>query len=207
MNSLVGKVVAIGLVLLLAVVVPALSVYQIELLTQMLIYAIFAMSLDVLLGYTGLPSLGHAAYFGLAAYATAILSLALPCSLRTRGAGGGRSIGHCGRAFQSARAENLARLLLDDHAGALATALELGRELDGVDRRRQWSAWTRTAKIGLVPVAPHLRRWVFLPDAARIRRVYNRALGARAFARRLCAQGRAGERGTNASARIRRLEI
>jgi branched-chain amino acid transport system permease protein len=38
------------------------------------------MSLDILLGYTGLPSLGHAAYFGLAAYATAILSLrfALP---------------------------------------------------------------------------------------------------------------------------------
>src|SRR5262249_42932963 len=75
MNSLVGRLVAIGLVLLLAVVVPALSVYQIELVTQMLIYAIFAMSLDILLGYTGLPSLGHAAYFGLAAYATAILSL------------------------------------------------------------------------------------------------------------------------------------
>lgn len=75
MNSLVGRLVAIGLVVLLAVVVPALSVYQIELVTQMLIYAIFAMSLDILLGYTGLPSLGHAAYFGLAAYATAILSL------------------------------------------------------------------------------------------------------------------------------------
>src|SRR5262249_18663825 len=75
MNSLLGRLVAIGLVLLLAVVVPTLSVYQIELVTQMLIYAIFAMSLDILLGYTGLPSLGHAAYFGLAAYATAILSL------------------------------------------------------------------------------------------------------------------------------------
>jgi branched-chain amino acid transport system permease protein len=75
MNSLVGNIVAIGLVLPLALVVPTLSIYQIELLTQMLIYAIFAMSLDILLGYTGLPSLGHAAYFGLAAYATAILSL------------------------------------------------------------------------------------------------------------------------------------
>ena len=77
MNALVGRLVAIGLVLMLAVVVPALSIYQIELVTQMLIYAIFAMSLDILLGYTGLPSLGHAAYFGLAAYATAILSLRL----------------------------------------------------------------------------------------------------------------------------------
>jgi branched-chain amino acid transport system permease protein len=77
MNSLVGKVVAIGLVVLLGLIVPTLSVYHIELVTQMLIYAIFAMSLDILLGYTGLPSLGHAAYFGLAAYATAILSLRL----------------------------------------------------------------------------------------------------------------------------------
>jgi len=33
------------------------------------------MSLDLLLGYTGLPSLGHAAYFGVAAYAVAILSV------------------------------------------------------------------------------------------------------------------------------------
>ena len=32
------------------------------------------MSLDVLLGYTGLPSLGHAAYFGVAAYAVGILA-------------------------------------------------------------------------------------------------------------------------------------
>ena len=32
------------------------------------------MSLDVLLGYTGLPSLGHAAYFGVGAYAVAILT-------------------------------------------------------------------------------------------------------------------------------------
>ena len=31
------------------------------------------MSLDVLLGYTGLPSLGQAAYFGVAAYAVALL--------------------------------------------------------------------------------------------------------------------------------------
>src|SRR2546429_10030600 len=74
MNSSVGKIVAIGLVALLAVVVPTLSVYQIELVTQMLIYAIFAMSLDILLGYTGLPSLGHAAYFGTAAYAVGILA-------------------------------------------------------------------------------------------------------------------------------------
>jgi branched-chain amino acid transport system permease protein len=37
-------------------------------------FAIFAMSLDLLLGYTGLPSFGHAAFFGLGAYIAAYLS-------------------------------------------------------------------------------------------------------------------------------------
>jgi branched-chain amino acid transport system permease protein len=51
-----------------------LSTYGVGLLTQVAILAILAMSLDVLLGYTGLPSLGHAAFFGVAAYAVAVLS-------------------------------------------------------------------------------------------------------------------------------------
>jgi branched-chain amino acid transport system permease protein len=53
---------------------PFLPAYPLTLLTQALIYAIFAMSLDLLLGYTGLPSLGHAAYFGVAAYTVGILA-------------------------------------------------------------------------------------------------------------------------------------
>jgi branched-chain amino acid transport system permease protein len=53
---------------------PFLPPYALTLLTQILIYAIFAMSLDLLLGYTGLASLGHAAYFGIAAYVVAILT-------------------------------------------------------------------------------------------------------------------------------------
>ena len=53
---------------------PFLPSYPLTLLTQAAIVAVFAMSLDVLLGYTGLPSLGHAAYFGIAAYAVGILS-------------------------------------------------------------------------------------------------------------------------------------
>jgi branched-chain amino acid transport system permease protein len=42
--------------------------------TRILIYAIFAMSLDLLIGYCGLVSLGHAAFFGVAAYVTALLA-------------------------------------------------------------------------------------------------------------------------------------
>src|SRR5712671_3568884 len=47
--------------------------YPRALLAEIYIFAIFAMSLDLLLGFTGLMSLGHAAFFGLGAYAVAIL--------------------------------------------------------------------------------------------------------------------------------------
>ncbi len=49
------------------------SNFYTQLLTKVLIMAIFAMSLDLLVGYTGLVSFGHAAYFGLAGYALALL--------------------------------------------------------------------------------------------------------------------------------------
>ncbi|MFQ5614236.1 MAG: branched-chain amino acid ABC transporter permease [Anaerolineae bacterium] len=39
-----------------------------SLMIEVLIFAVFAMSLDVLMGYTGLVSFGHAAYFGLGGY-------------------------------------------------------------------------------------------------------------------------------------------
>ena len=39
------------------------------------IFAIFAMSLDILQGYTGLPSLGHAAFLGTSAYMVAVLNV------------------------------------------------------------------------------------------------------------------------------------
>jgi branched-chain amino acid transport system permease protein len=45
------------------------SPFTITLLTESLIFAIWAISLDLLVGYTGLVSFGHAAAFGLAAYA------------------------------------------------------------------------------------------------------------------------------------------
>jgi branched-chain amino acid transport system permease protein len=63
-------------VLALFIALPeALRPYYLGLATRMLIFALFAMSLDLLLGYTGLASLGHAAYFGVAAYTVALLIL------------------------------------------------------------------------------------------------------------------------------------
>jgi branched-chain amino acid transport system permease protein len=57
-----------------AVIVPNTNSFVILLATRALAFAILVMSLDILLGYTGLPSLGQAAYLGVGAYATAILA-------------------------------------------------------------------------------------------------------------------------------------
>jgi len=51
--------------------------YYINLCSQIFIAAIFAASLNLLVGYGGLPSLGHASWLGLAAYISAWMSLKL----------------------------------------------------------------------------------------------------------------------------------
>jgi len=51
-----------------------------SLATSILVLSIFTMSLDLLLGYAGLASFGHAAFLGIGAYATAILSVRLGIS-------------------------------------------------------------------------------------------------------------------------------
>ncbi len=62
------------LVLLALLALPFLMTdYPRALLSEIYIFAIFAMSLDLLLGFTGLMSLGHAAFFGLGAYSVAVL--------------------------------------------------------------------------------------------------------------------------------------
>jgi branched-chain amino acid transport system permease protein len=51
--------------------------YYVNLASQIFIAAIFAASLNLLVGYGGLPSLGHASWLGLAAYLSAWMSLKL----------------------------------------------------------------------------------------------------------------------------------
>jgi len=64
---------AVGLIALAAFPFAGTEFY-IQMVTRMMIMAIFAMSLDLLQGVTGLVSLGHAVYFGLAGYALAFLT-------------------------------------------------------------------------------------------------------------------------------------
>jgi branched-chain amino acid transport system permease protein len=54
--------------------------YHLHTLIMAGIFAVLALSLNLLLGYTGQLSLGHAAFFGIGAYATALLSVKLEWS-------------------------------------------------------------------------------------------------------------------------------
>ena len=64
---------AIALALLATVPYWLANSYYINVATQMLIYAVLALGLNVLVGYAGLVTLGHAGLFGVAAYAGATL--------------------------------------------------------------------------------------------------------------------------------------
>ncbi len=64
--------IAAGVALMLGVPLGG-SDYLIDLTTEIAIYALFAMSLNVLVGYAGNLSFGHAAYFAIGGYACAIL--------------------------------------------------------------------------------------------------------------------------------------
>ncbi len=51
------------------------SAYHVDLMTTVFIYALLAMGLNVVVGLTGLLNLGYAAFFGIGAYAYALLNL------------------------------------------------------------------------------------------------------------------------------------
>ena len=65
----VGVVLPLACAVVLAVAQPFWSSYLSDLVVKIMILSIFALSLHILVGGTGLVSLGHAAYFGLGAYA------------------------------------------------------------------------------------------------------------------------------------------
>src|SRR5690606_22531573 len=58
--------------LALAVAGPMLSPYVSDFVVKVMILSIFALSLELLVGMTGLVSLGHAAFYGIGAYATVL---------------------------------------------------------------------------------------------------------------------------------------
>jgi branched-chain amino acid transport system permease protein len=73
-RSLLGLAAAMAPILLLLILLPTyVETYQVQLLTYGLIAAIAALGFNLLLGYTGLLSFGHSAYFGVGAYTVALM--------------------------------------------------------------------------------------------------------------------------------------
>jgi branched-chain amino acid transport system permease protein len=70
-----------ALFVLLAILPKLLSEYLLSLAISMIIYSLFAVSYNVLFGYAGLLSFGHAAYFGMGAYVAIILYKFFGCPL------------------------------------------------------------------------------------------------------------------------------
>lgn len=65
-----------GAILLCLAALPfVLAPYPMNVMTRILIFGLFAASLDLLVGVSGLASLGHAAYFGIGGYAAGILAI------------------------------------------------------------------------------------------------------------------------------------
>ena len=88
------------LVLAVAFCVPAMgSRFYTFLANDMVIWALFATSLNILVGYTGLVSFGHAAYFGIGAYATGLLMKKLGVSFLIAFPAAGVIAGLCALVF------------------------------------------------------------------------------------------------------------
>jgi branched-chain amino acid transport system permease protein len=69
-GPLTGRRIAVVIAVLALIAVPyaITEIYYVNIASQILLYAIFALGLNVLVGYAGLVSLGHAGLFGVAAY-------------------------------------------------------------------------------------------------------------------------------------------
>jgi ABC-type branched-subunit amino acid transport system ATPase component/ABC-type branched-subunit amino acid transport system permease subunit len=83
------RVLFVGVLIAATAVPPFLGPFALSILVLIVIFAVLAMSLDLLMGYTGMESLGQAAFFGMAGYTVAILTtrydigwqLAIPIAL------------------------------------------------------------------------------------------------------------------------------
>ena len=75
---IVRRVAVAALIVGVAVFPAVAGKYPVKLLQEILIWGIFAMSLDLLMGYAGMVSLGHSAFFGVGGYVAALALLKSP---------------------------------------------------------------------------------------------------------------------------------
>ena len=114
----------------MAFAAPLLLPRHALIVNEIAIVALFAVSLDLVLGYTGIVSLGHAAFFGMGAYCGGAVRQA--CDARSAGGpGGGHRGGHRRRRVASVsiqRGSDLTRLMVTLGFGLIL--LELANKLD-----------------------------------------------------------------------------
>ena len=93
------KIIIMVLIILVSIFFPYLAPYT-ALASEILVFALFAMAYDLVLGYTGMLSFGHAAFFGIGAYTTGIILIRVYPSVLLGLLGGGCSefcrCSHCG---------------------------------------------------------------------------------------------------------------
>lgn len=115
---------------LLAFAAPLLSPSHALIINEIAIVALFAVSLDLILGYTGIVSLGHAAFFGLGGYAAALFAkLVMPDPLvgLAFGIAVATLLGFVA-SFSIMRGSDLTRLMVTLGVGLIL--LELANKLD-----------------------------------------------------------------------------
>lgn len=78
MNRVAGPTIALAALAMLLAAPAVLTKSQLFSLTDVVVMGLFAVSYNLLLGYSGLLSFGHSAYFGLGAYTAALVMLHLP---------------------------------------------------------------------------------------------------------------------------------
>ena len=71
-NKVPKSILWISLVAVLAVYPKLFGIYYTNLFVTFAVFAIFSVSFNLLLGYTGLLSFGHAMFFGAGGYGTAL---------------------------------------------------------------------------------------------------------------------------------------
>jgi len=75
----IARAAALGVLVAAVAVFPLfMGSYPVKLLQEILIFGLFAMSLDLLMGYAGMVSFGHSAFFGIGAYVAALTLVKWP---------------------------------------------------------------------------------------------------------------------------------
>jgi branched-chain amino acid transport system permease protein len=79
---MIARLLGLGALVTAVVAFPAVAgAYPVKLLQEILIWGVFAMSLDLLLGYAGMVSFGHSAFFGIGGYVAALALKSSPGAL------------------------------------------------------------------------------------------------------------------------------